>query len=437
MSYQLGLILLLICLNGAFAMSEMALVSARKVRLQQLAESGDAGAATALELAQQPTRFLSTVQVGITTIGILSGALGESAVADPLKPWLETIPPLRPYAAQMALAATVIAITFTSLVVGELVPKRLALHQPEAIARWAARPLHWLSLAALPVVKALTLTTDLVLWLLRVRAQRDPSITEEEIKVLLAQGTEEGVFEESEQKFMENILRLDDRKVGAILTPRKEVVYLDLSKPFDENRRRILDHQHWILPLCRGGWDEVVGLVKTKDLLNRMLLDAEPDLEAIASPALFVLDSLTLMEVLEQFRAAQLHSALVVDEYGEIEGLVALSDVLQAIVGDLPSSAGDSDPDYIQREDGSWLIDGRVPVDILQDLFDLDPQPDGDRSEFHTVGGFVMLHLGRIPKSSDHFCHAGLRVEVVDMDGHRVDKILVSRLPSDSGDTAP
>ncbi|NJD05437.1 MAG: HlyC/CorC family transporter [Methylococcaceae bacterium] len=427
MTYQLGLILLLICLNGLFAMSEMAVVSARKIRLQQLADDGDLGAARAVELRHQPTRFLSTIQVGITTIGILSGALGEAAIADPLRPWLESHPDLRPYATELALAVTVVLITFLSLVIGELVPKRLALHHPEPIARIVSRPLHWLSVCALPMVKTLSLATEFMLWLIRVKPKQEPSITEEEIKVLLAQGTEEGVFEEAEQKFMENILRLDDRKVGSIMSPRKEVVYLDLRKPFEENRQRILDHQHWILPLCDDGWDNVVGFVKTKDLLNRVLLGDEPDLESIATPALYVFDSLTLMELLEQFRSAHLHSALVVDEYGEIEGLVALSDVLQVIVGDLPSTTDEADPDIIQREDGSWLIDGMLPLDRLQELFNLDRLPHGGKGECHTVGGFVMLQLGRVPKSSDHFHYAGLRVEVVDMDGHRVDKILVSR----------
>lgn len=429
MTYQLGLIFLLICLNGVFAMSEMAVVSARKIRLQQLADDGDAGATRAVELARQPTRFLSTIQVGITTIGILSGALGEAAIADPLRPWIASFPDLQPYAPELALTITVVTITFVSLVIGELVPKRLALHHPESIARAISRPMHWLSVAALPAVKALMLATELMLWLLRVRPKHEPTITEEEIKVLLAQGTEEGVFEEAEQKFMENILRLDDRKVGGIMTPRKEVVFLDLRKPFEENRQRILDHQHWILPLCDDGWDNVVGFVKTKDLLNRVLLGEEPDLEAIASPALYVFASLTLMELLEQFRSAHLHSALVVDEYGEIDGLVALSDVLQAIVGDLPSTGDEADPDVVQREDGSWLIDGMLPVDRLLDLFDLDQLPESGKGEVHTIGGFVMLRLGRIPKASDYFHYAGLRVEVVDMDGHRVDKILVSRCP--------
>lgn len=429
MSYEFGLIMLLIFLNGVFAMSEMAIVSARKHRLQQWADDGHPGASKAVELVDQPTRFLSTVQVGITSIGVLSGALGEDAIAKPLLPYLEAIPQLQQYAEELALAATVIVITYLSLILGELVPKRLALHYPEGIAAWMARPMHWLSLAALPAVKTLTLSTECVLWLLRVKPKRAPSITEEEIKILLQQGTEEGVFEESEQKLMENILRLGDRKVGAIMRPRKDIVFLDMSQTFDENRRRIIDHRYWILPLCENGLENIVGIVKTKDLLNRVLMGEQPDLKSIAIPALYVPESLSLMELLEQFRASHLHTALVVDEYGEVEGLVSLGDVLGAIVGHLPSFAGEDRPEIVQREDGSWLVDGMLDIDRLKALFDLDELPEEKTGEFNTVGGFVMLHLGRVPKTADYFELDRLRIEVVDMDGNRVDKVLVSRPP--------
>lgn len=428
MALEFGLILLLIVLNGLFAMSEMAIVSARKVRLQQLAESGDKGASKAVDLADQPTHFLSTVQIGITMIGILSGALGEAAIAKPLQPLLNQIPQLAAYAEQTALAITVVAITYLSLVIGELVPKRLALQHPESIALWISRPMYWLSRLTLPAVKFLALSTESMLWLLRHKPSKQPSITEEEIKILFAQGTEEGVFEEAEQKFMENILRLGDRKVGAIMTPRKDLVFLDLQKSFDDNRQRILDHHHWILPLCNNGLETVIGFVKTKDLLNRVLVGDKPELQDLATPALYVLDSLTLMELLEQFRSARLPTALVVDEYGEIDGLVALTDVLEAIVGDLPSAADLDKPDVVQREDGSWLIDGMLTIDRLKELFDLDDLPEERSGEFHTVGGFVMRHLGRVPKTADHFEYEGLRLEVMDMDGNRVDKILVSRI---------
>lgn len=430
MGSDFGLILMLIVLNGVFAMSEMAIVSARKIRLQQRASKGNRGAQKAVELAEQPTRFLSTIQVGITSIGILSGALGESTIARPLEPLLEQIPELKPYAEELSLAVTVVVITYLSLIVGELVPKRLALHSPERIAAWISRPMHWLSLAALPAVKTLSLSTDFVLWLLRAKPGEEPSITEEEIKLLLNRGTEEGIFEEAEQKLMENILRLDDRKVGSIMTPRKEIIFLDLGKTFEENRQRILDHQHWILPLCQNGLEDVIGVIQTRELLNRILMSERLDFKAIADPALYVLDSLTLMELLEQFRASQSHTALVVDEYGEIEGLVTLSDVLEAIVGYLPSLAGADRPEVVQREDGSWLIDGLVDIDRLKKLFALEELPDERTGDFHTVGGFVMFHLGHVPEVTNHFEFNGLRLEVMDMDGNRVDKVLVSRIPA-------
>ncbi|MGH8547187.1 MAG: hemolysin family protein [Methylococcales bacterium] len=429
MGSDFGLILLLIVLNGVFAMSEMAIVSARKIRLQQWAEKGHHGASKAMDLAEQPTRFLSTIQVGITSIGILSGALGENAIAKPLQPYFARIPQIEPYAEELSLVITVVAITYLSLIIGELVPKRLALHNPEGVASWIARPMHWLSLAALPAVKTLSLSTEFVLWLLRVKPRNEPSITEEEIKGLFEQGTEEGVFEEAEQNFMENILRLDDRKVGSIMTPRKEIVFLGLNKTFDENRQRILDHHHWILPLCENGLEDVIGVVKTRELLNRVLMGDRLDWKAIADPALYVLDSLTLMKLLEQFRASHLHTALVVDEYGEIEGLVSLGDVLEAIVGYLPSATGEERPEIAQREDGSWLIDGLVNIDRLKKLLALVELPDQHTGDFHTVGGFVMFHLGHVPKATNHFEFNGLRFEVMDMDGNRVDKVLVSRIP--------
>ena len=265
MVFEFGLILSLMVLNGLFAMSEMAIVSSRKVRLQQLAESGDRGAIKAAELADQPTYFLSTVQIGITMIGILSGALGEAAIAKPLQPLIARFPDLAAYAEETALAITVIVITYLSLLIGELVPKRLALQRPEIIAKRISLPMHWLSRLTLPAVKFLSLSTEAILWLLRAKPNTQPSITEEEIKLLFTQGTEEGVFEEAEQKFVENILRLDDRKVGAIMTPRKDLVCLDLQKGYEENRQRILDHHHWILPICDNGLDNVIGFIKTKD----------------------------------------------------------------------------------------------------------------------------------------------------------------------------
>jgi len=426
MSFEFGLILILIFLNGIFAMSEMAVVSSRKIRLQQMLERGHSGAAKALELAEQPTRFLSTVQVGITSIGILSGALGEEAITEPLIPWLQSFSYVAPYAEKLALAATVVLITFLSLIVGELVPKRLALNFPERIAALIARPMHGLSLLALPAVKLLSLATEISLWLLRIKPKNEPSMTEEEIKLLLAQSTEEGVLEEAEFQFMENILRLDKRNVASVMTWRQDIVWLDLRKPFQENRRLITDSSHGVLPLCAGGLETVVGFIKVKDILDRVLMGEQPGLDKIMVKALFVPDSISLLGLLEQFKQAHLHTALVADEYGEINGLVTLGDVMEAIVGTLATSPLEDRPEMLQREDGSWLVDGMLDIHEFRTHFRLTPVPEQSDSHVNTVGGFVMLHLGYVPKATDHFELQGLRIEVVDMDGNRVDKVLVS-----------
>lgn len=302
----------------------------------------------------------------------------------------------------------------------------MALNFPERIAALIARPMHGLSLVVLPAVKLLSLSTELVLGLLRIKPKKGPSVTEEEIKILLEQATEEEVFEEAEQQFMENILRLDERRVGAVMTPRKDIVWLDLRLPYEENRRRILDHTHWVLPVCDGGLETIVGFVKTKDVFDRVLLGDKPDLRSIAVNGLFVPESLTLMKLLEAFRSAHLQTALVVDEYGEIEGLVALGDILEAIVGYLPAGSRQGRPDIVQREDGSWLVDGLLDLDRFKEQFDLEELPGEGEGPFNTVCGFVMLYLGHVPKATDSFEFAGLRLEVVDMDGYRVDKVLIS-----------
>lgn len=429
MSFDLGLILFLIVLNGVFAMSEMAVISSRKVRLRQMGEAGNRGASKALELTEQPTRFLSTIQVGITSIGILSGALGEDAIARPLIPWLQSVPALAPYAHKLALAVTVVSITFLSLIVGELVPKRLALNFPERIASLIAKPMHGLSLLALPAVKLLSVATEITLWGLRIKPKVEPTMTEEEIKLLLAQSTEEGVLEEVEFRFMENILKLDHRNVASIMTRRQDIVWLDLRRPFHDNRQLIIDNTHGVLPLCSGGLETVVGFVKTKDILDRLLMGEQTDLDRIMVKALFVPESISLLGLLEQFKQAHLHTALVANEYGEIDGLVTLGDVLEAIVGTLATSPAEDRPEMLQREDGSWLVDGMVDIHQFQEQFELDAFSEQVDGHFHTVGGLVLAHLGFVPKATDHFELQGLRFEVVDMDGNRVDKILISKIP--------
>lgn len=424
---ELFLLLVLILLNGVFAMSEIALVSSRKPRLQQLAGEGHAGARLALTLADDPTRFLSTVQVGITSIGILSGAIGESAIALRVQAWLGGFPAVAPYAEGLSLAIMVVSLTYVSLILGELVPKRLGLTAPERIAALVAGPMTVLAAAGRPLVHLLSASTNLVLGVLRVSRTTQPSTSDEEIKLLMAQGAEEGVFEPAEQALVSNVLRLDDRYVGAILTPRSDVVFLDVARSWSENAAILEESPHSIVPVCRGGLDEVVGVVRSSAILGRLLRGEPVDLQALASPALFVPRTITLMTLLQQFKQTHLPVALVVDEFGGINGLVSLTDVTAAIVGDLPETTG-GDPWIVKRDDGTFLVDGAVEVAQLEQELGWHVVPDEEeRQHYHTLGGLAMYVLGRVPRTGDTFERGRCRFEVVDMDGHRVDRVLVSR----------
>jgi putative hemolysin len=434
--FEIALLLLLIVVNGVFAMSEIAVVSSRRARLQQLVEGGHPGAARALELADDPGRFLSTIQVGITTIGIMSGAIGEASIAEGIRARLEQVPALAGQAEPIALVAMVILVTFLSLIVGELVPKRLAMLRPEAIAAAVARPMHALSRVARPVVHVLGRSTDLVLGLLRAPRGAEPSVTDEEIRVMMAQGAREGVFVKTEQTLVENALLLDRRRVGSVMTPRMDIVFLDLRDPPAETQQRLLEHPYSVFPVCDGGLDNVVGMVRSKAMLSWLLVGRPLELRALAEPPRFIPESLSLMQLLEHFKRARLHTTLAVDEYGEVAGLVSLDDVLESIVGDLPPAEGEQ-PEAAQRADGSWLIDGLMDLHELRRRLGIGRLPGEDSVGLHTLSGYVMLNLGRVPRVTDTFEAGGLRFEVVDMDGHRVDKVLVRRLAPDDRAHAP
>lgn len=419
------LLLILILLNGIFAMSEIAIVSSRRARLVQMADGGSAGARHALALAAEPTRFLSSVQVGITSIGIMNGAIGEGAIAGSIRVALEGIPSLAPYAPGLSLAIMVVLLTYVSLILGELVPKRLALTHPEKVAAVIARPMEILATVGRPIVRILSLSTDGILRLFGIRQEKQPGVTVEEIRVMLEQGAEEGVFLETEHQMVSNVLNLDERHVGAVLTPRAEVVYLDLQDAPELTRQKLREEAHSVLPVCEGGLDHVIGFVRSKTVLEELLGGHTLDLRALAEPPLFVPETMTLMKLLEGFKRAHLPVALVVDEFGSVEGLVSLMDVISSIVGDLPHN-GDGEPMVLQRDDGSWLMDGGLDLDALirtlgaQDL--LTPE---DRQHYHTLGGFAMLVLGQVPKTGDRFERGGFTFEIVDMDANRVDKVLV------------
>ncbi|MEC4816294.1 MAG: hemolysin family protein [Scytonema sp. PMC 1069.18] len=422
---EILIILLLILANGLFVMSELAIVSARKVRLQQLANQGDAKARVALELASSPNQFLGTVQIGITLLTILSGAYGEENIAKRLTPILSSIPVLENYTAQLARGISILIITYLTLIIGELVPKRLALSRPESIASILAIPMQMLARIGSPIVYLLSISTETVLRILGIRPSTEPQVTEEEIRVLIEQGTEEGTFEEAEQDMVERVFRLGDRPASSFMTPRPDIIWLDLEDTPQENRKKIIDSGYSRYPVCQGGLDNVLGIIRVTDLLARSFSGEQLDLTMGLLQPVYVPESTRGLKVLEFFKQTVTHVALVVDEYGVIQGLVTLNDVMIEIVGDVPSFDDREDPQIIQREDGSWLLDGMLAVDEFFELFDIEYLPSEDRGSYQTLGGFVMSHLGRIPMASDYFEWQGMRIEVVDMDGNRVDKVLV------------
>lgn len=429
---EILILLALFLANGLFAMSEIALVSSRRSRLQQMADQGDAGAAAALALAEHPGRFLSTVQVGITLIGIFSGAFGEATLVEDIAPRIAPWPVVGPYAEELALAAVVVCITYGSLILGELVPKRLALHMPERIASVIARPMNLLARVMSPFVKLLTLSTEGLLRLLGVREKVEETVTEAEIEGLMKAGAEAGVFDAAEHQFVSRVLRLDAQTVGAIMTPRLDVAYLDVEAPQEEALAMMRREGYTRLPVCRGDLSEVLGILYAPDLLEPALAGRPIDLTAALRPPVYVPDTVDLIRLLELLKQNKEHLALVLDEYGEVQGLVTMTDVLEAIVGDVPDSDQDTEPDIVRREDGSLLVDGGLSLVRLSEAVGHTVEPPADESgAYNTLGGFAMTRLGRVPRVGDCFRFAGFEFEVVDMDRHRVDRVLVTALPED------
>ncbi len=424
-SVEILIMLVLIVANGVFSMSEMAIVSARKVRLQQLANQGNLNARAALELAESPNHFLSIVQVGITLINILNGVFGGATIAQRLEGYVKLVPFLAGYSQPIAFSLVVLLITYFSLIVGELVPKRLALNNPERIAATVAIPMRALAALASPVVFLLSASTETVLRILGITPSDEPQVTEEEIKILIEQGTEAGTFEEAEQDMVERVFRLGDRPVTAFMTPRPDIVWLDLEDPAEENRQKMADSAYSRYPVCQEGLDNVLGIIPVTDLLARSLRNEPLDLTLELRQPVFVPESTRGLKVLELFKQTVTHMALVVDEYGVIQGLVTLNDIMSEIVGDVPAGPGQEEPQAVQREDGSWLVDGMLPVEEFLELFGLEELENEERGNYQTLGGFIITHLGRIPAAADHFEWDGMHFEVMDMDGNRVDKVLI------------
>lgn len=425
--FEITIILLLLVLNGIFAMSEIAVVSARPIRLQQMAQRGSRGAAVALELTNNPNRFLSTVQVGITLVGIFAGAFGGANIAGELAVPLSELPRIGPYANAISLVIVVSIITFLSVVIGELVPKRIALGNAEQIAALVARPMRTLSTIATPIVRLLGFSTDIVLKLLGIQASEGEEVNEEEIRMMVQQGAESGAIEESERDMVESIFRLGDRSLESMMTPRPEIVWLDVNAPEEEIRRLIHASDSTRFPVCDGDLDHILGVVQAKDLLFACLDGRAFDIKAVMQEPLLIPEKMEALKALERFRQSGSHIALVFDEYGGIEGLITLIDILEAIVGDIPTMGEMVEPPIVQREDGSWLVDGLITIEDFKEAFAIRALPG--EGKYQTLGGFVVFMLGSIPTSGNHFGWGRFRFEVADMDRYRVDKVLLTAVP--------
>lgn len=415
-------------------MSEMALTASRKARLQVMVEGEEPGAQAAMDLHDNPTKFLSTVQIGITSIGILNGIVGEAAFSQPLGTWLVRAFGLNHGIASVgATALVVVIITVLTIIFGELVPKRLGQTHPEMVARLVARPMNWLSTATRPLVALLTISTNAILRLMGVRGGLSRSVTEEEIAASLEEGLDAGVIEAQEHQMVRNVFRLDDRQIGGMMIPRAEIVWLDVAQPLEALLAQMSESGHARYPVCRGSLDDVQGVIGAARLLLPLARGEKPELSAHLMPPVFVPETLSGMELLEHFRISGTDIVFVVDEYGAVQGLITERDLLEAITGEF-GAPSDENSWAVQRADGSWLLDGLIPVPEMKDRLDLKDLPEEGRGRYNTLAGMIMLLLGRLPRTTDTVEWEGWRFEVVDLDGKRVDKVLVARIEETPGD---
>lgn len=427
------IILALVLLNGIFSLAELAIISSRRLRLERMALEGNAGAGTAIRLSDDPSRFLSTVQVGITLIGIFNGAFGEASLVARLTPLLSDAGLPAAYARPVSLAIVVVAITFVSIVLGELVPKRIAILYPEQLAALMAGPLQNMSRLMHPFVRLLAVTTDFIMRLLGVRNQKDETPTEEEVTGMIKESTDAGVFEKAEYDIAARALRLDDWHLRALMTPRIDLEFLDLDQPLEDNLARIAESPYSRFPVFRGDRNQVLGVVRARNLfgqaIRRQSLQAI-DIEKALDPLLYVPESVSAIDLLEQLKEHHAELAMIVDEYGDIQGMITLTDVMGALVGEVPDAETGDHPDAVRREDGSWLVDGGMVLERFRDLLGADTAfPDEDSDAYHTLAGFILYQLGVIPKAGDALDWDGWRFEVVDMDGNRIDRLLVAPHP--------
>jgi putative hemolysin len=424
---DVALLFFLIVLNAGFAMSEMALTTSRKARLQVMLEAGEGGVEAAIDLHDHPTKFLSTVQVGITSISVLNGIVGDAAFSEPLGEWLHATFSLSVRPAHVtATALVVLIITVLTIIFGELVPKRIGQMFPETVAARVAPPMQWLSAATRPLVVLLSATTEAILRVIGIKGNSNRSVTEEEIAASLEEGLDAGVIEAQEHQMVRNVFRLDDRQIGSMMIPRAEIHWLDANAPITEVLQAVVAEPHARYPVCRGGLDDVIGVITAQGLLKPMAEGRTPVLTEELQAPVFVPETLSGMELLDHFRTHVAQLVFVVDEYGAVQGVITLRDVLEAITGEFGPESGD-DAWAVRREDGSWLMDGLIPVPEFKDRLDIKDLPEEDRGRYNTLAGMIMLLLGRLPRTTDAVQWGDWRFEVVDLDGKRVDKVLVSR----------
>jgi magnesium and cobalt exporter, CNNM family len=425
---ELLLLFALIILNGVFAMSELAIVSAKKARLQAQADKGNRRAQIAIDLAKEPNRFLSTVQIGITLIGIIAGAIGGSAIAGDIAEFLRnTSPALEPFAEEIGFGLIVVFISYLSLVIGELVPKRIALHNPEQVAVWVAEPMRRLSQITAPLVWLLSKSTELVGRLLGIQDEDNDFITDFEVIAMMREGISAGEFDISEHEMVKGVLELDDTRIGSIATPRTDIIWIDINDSDMIMRDKLSKRSLTAYPVCDGNIDEVIGLIHSKDVLQQLLQGNEINLKAIVHEAFFVPETAIAANVLQEFKHSTVYIALVIDEFGGTEGIVTLTDIVEEVLGDLDMQ----DIEPVQRDDGSWLVDGYYPIHDIRDIFPDFDLPEGESADYHTIAGFVLKRMGQIPKTAESFEWNGYRIEIMDMDGRRVDKVLITSVAND------
>ncbi|MGE3623304.1 MAG: hemolysin family protein [Bdellovibrionales bacterium] len=427
---EIGIVFILILLNGFFAMAELAIVSARRARLKQMADDGSAGARHALDLAEDPTSFLSVVQTGITINGVLAATFSGATLAERFTGYFNEVPWIAPHGEAVAIGATVAVVTYLSLFIGELLPKRIGISYAEPIAVHVAYLMKLFAKLAAPIVWLLRLSTNVSLGLIGLANPRNTAVTEEEVKHLIAEGAETGAIKPAEKAMLDRVMRLADRTVRTIMTPRLDMVWLGIEDSAHEHKKTIRASGYSRFPVARGDLEEILGIVHAKDILNAQFDGHVLALKTVMRPALIVPDTTPVLRLLDQFKQSGQHIAVVVDEYGSVEGLVSVTDILVAITGDLPERGQDATDKPVQREDGSWLIDGMTPIDEVESLLHLRDM-QGEDGDFHTLAGFVIEKLGRIPSAGDHFMWKDARFEVLDMDGRRVDKVMVMPPPDD------